>query len=196
MHPNRAFDWDDEAAMLAFVGNRAFATIALPAPGVVHAPLTVDGRTIRFHVARRNRMIDAIDGRRIVASVMGEHAYHSANWYASDNQVPTWLYEVVELEGVARRIDEQALADQVIALSDRMETIYQPDRPWTHDKMAPGSFEAMLKAIAGFEFTIDALRGTRKYTQHKSAADIAASIAGQRESGNGAMASRMEEFRA
>ena len=181
--------------MLAFVGQNAFATIALPAPGVVHAPLTVEGRTIRFHVARSNRMIDAIDGRRIVASVLGDHAYHSANWYASDNQVPTWLYEVVELEGVARRIAERALADQVIALSDRMESLYQPDRPWTRDKMAPGSFEAMLKAIAGFEFDIEELRGTRKFTQHKNSADIAASIAGQRAAGNHPIADRMEAFR-
>ncbi|MEO6432511.1 MAG: hypothetical protein ABIO29_00845 [Sphingomicrobium sp.] len=39
--------------MLEFVERTAFATIALPAPGVIHAPLTIERRTARFHIARR-----------------------------------------------------------------------------------------------------------------------------------------------
>ncbi len=195
MHFSPASAWTDEAVMLEFVERTAFATIALPAPGVIHAPLSIDRRMARFHIARRNRMAELIDGQRIVASVMGAHAYQSANWYSSDNQVPTWLYEVVELEGVARRLDEAALMAQVDALSNAMEALYQPDDPWTRDKMSPGSFEAMLKAIIGFEFEIEAIRGNRKFTLHKSADDVAASIAGQRAAGHHDVADRIEALR-
>lgn len=195
MHPSRAFDWTDEDAMLAFVARHALATIALPAPGVIHAPLVVDGRTVRFHIARRNRMADAIDGQRLVASVLGRHGYQSANWYSTDQQVPTWHYEAVEIEGVAHMLDEAALSRQVDALSDAMEAIYQPERPWTKAKMAPGRYEAMLKAIVGFEVSIDAIRGTRKFNQHKDDADTAATLAGLRAAGMDAVAEAVEEFR-
>lgn len=195
MHPNRAFDWTDEDAMLAFVSRIAFATIALPAPGVVHAPLVVEGRSIRFHIARRNRMADRIDGQPLVASVLGRHAYQSANWYRSGDQVPTWLYEAVEIEGVARLLDEAELARQVDSLSDRMESIWQAENPWTRAKMAPGKYEAMLKAIVGFEVPIDGLRGTVKFNQHKSGEDIAATIAGQLAAGNAEVAVAVEESR-
>ncbi len=45
--------------------------------------------------------------------------------------------------------------------------------------MEPGKFEAMTKAIVGFEVVPSEVRGTRKFNQHKSADDLAATIAGQ-----------------
>lgn len=195
MHPNRGFDWTDEGEMLAFVARNAFATIALPTPGVIHLPLVVDGRAIRFHLSRRNRLAGAIDGQRLVASVVGRHGYQSANWYVSDNQVPTWHYEAVEIEGVARQLDEEGLSRQVDALSDAMEAIYQPQRPWTRAKMDPGRYESMLKGIVGFELPIEAIRGTRKFNQHKAPADIDATVAGLRLAGMDDVADAVDELR-
>src|SRR5213075_2848717 len=106
MHPNGAFEWDDRGEMLAFVAERAFAHIfAASDEGlfVVHAPVIVNGGRVRFHVAKRNRIADQIDGRPILISALGREGYQSANWYASENQVPTWHYEAVEIEGVARQ---------------------------------------------------------------------------------------------
>ena len=60
-----------------------------------------------------------------------------------------------------------------------MERRWSPDAPWTRGKMAPGKFEAMLRAIVGFEVEPRVIRGTRKFNQHKSAADVEASVAGQ-----------------
>lgn len=195
MHPNGAFDWTDEEDALAFVAREAFATISLPAPGIIHAPLVVDGRTVRFHLARRNRMAGAIDGHRVVASVLGRHGYQSANWYESKDQVPTWHYEAVEIEGVARQLDADGLSRQVDALSHAMEGRFQPANPWTRAKMTPGKYEAMLKAIVGFEVEIEAIRGTRKFNQHKSAADVDATIAGLRAAGMAEVADAVAECR-
>jgi transcriptional regulator len=44
--------------------------------------------------------------------------------------------------------------------------------------MSPGEFEAMLKAIVGYELAIEDLRGTRKLGQNKADAERLAAAAG------------------
>ncbi|MEO6256769.1 MAG: FMN-binding negative transcriptional regulator [Sphingomicrobium sp.] len=183
MHPNRAFDWDDRQAMLDFVAARGFGHIfAADMDGlcVAHAPVVVgdDGR-IQFHMARRNRAAGKFAGHQLLISVAGSDGYHSANWYASADQVPTWLYEAVEIEGEARQLSEPELIAQVDRLTEIMERRWSPDAPWTRAKMSPGKFEPMIGAIVGFEVVPRAIRGTRKFNQHKPAADIDASLNGQ-----------------
>lgn len=186
MHPNRAFEWTDEQEMLAFVAHESFAHIFTAVSGdlfVVHAPvLVVDGK-VQFHVSRRNRIAGELAGNAVLISVVGRQAYQSANWYASDNQVPTWHYEAVEVEGNAREMDAGELAGFLDLLSDAHERRVQPDNPWTRAKMEPGSFDAMLNAIVGFEVEPRAIRGTRKFNQHKRGVDLAATIDGQTRAG-------------
>jgi transcriptional regulator len=183
MHPNQAFSWTDRDEMLDFVARESFAHIFTCSDAgqfVVHAPVIVRGGNVLFHVSRRNRIAGQIGGRPVLISVLGRHAYHSANWYASDDQVSTWHYEAVEIEGVARELSEQELTGLLDQLSDTMEGRYSPERPWARAKMKEGAFEAMIRAIVGFEVVPDAMRGTRKFNQHKGGADLEASIAGQK----------------
>lgn len=168
MHPNRAFDWQDRAAMLAFVGDISFCTICVDGPLVVHAPVVVDAPDrLRFHVARGNRAAAALEGKRAIVSCLGPDAYISPDWYGVPDQVPTWNYLSVEAEGPLRRLDDEALATLLDDLSAVHEARLAPKPAWTRAKMAPGRFDAMLKAITGYELTIEALRGTRKLGQHK-----------------------------
>ena len=94
--------------MLKFVARQAFAHIfAASDEGlfVVHAPVVVtDAGNVRFHVSKRNRIADRLDDRPVLISVSGREGYHSANWYASEDQVSTWHYEAVEVEGLARAL--------------------------------------------------------------------------------------------
>jgi len=198
MHPNKAFDWSDPADMLQFVSERSFAHIFTASDEglfVAHVPLLVtpNGK-IRFHVSRRNRMAPHIDGRPLLISLAGRDAYQSANWYASDDQVPTWHYETVEIEGTARLLDDDELVALLDELSDRNERKHSPQQPWTRDKMTDGKFEAMLKAIVGFEVDPIAIRGTRKFNQHKTGADLAATINGQREAGRDDIVAAIREI--
>jgi transcriptional regulator len=187
MHPNSAFDWQDCEQILAFAGERAFAHIFTSAGEglfVVHAPVLVTERgSLLFHVARRNRIAEHLPNRRVLVSIAGREAYQSANWYVSANQVPTWHYEAVEIEGEARPLSDDELVDQLDRLSARFEGLLSPERPWTRAKMDPGRFKAMIKAIIGLEVVPSEVRGTRKFNQHKSAEDIAATIAGQESAG-------------
>lgn len=199
MHPNKVFDWTDRAEMLRFVADRSFAHIFTASDAglfVVHAPVLVNGDgKIRFHVARRNRMAEHVDGRHLLISVAGRDAYQSANWYASDNQVPTWHYESVEIEGVARTLSDEELVTLLDDLSHDHEGRHSPEQPWTSAKMKPGSFEAMTKAIVGFEVDLTEVRGTRKFNQHKSAEDLAATINGQHSTGRDDIVTAIRELR-
>jgi transcriptional regulator len=170
VHPNRAFYWHDEAEMLAFVADVSFATICVDGPALVHAPVVVTGeRQLRFHVARANRALPRLDGARAIASVIGPDFYVSPGWYGTPGEVPTWNYLAVEAEGPLRRLDEAELAASLDALGAAREARLAPKPAWTRANMAPGRFDAMLGAIAGFELRVEALRGTRKLGQHKSA---------------------------
>jgi len=186
MHPNRAFEWADPAEILRFAAERAFAHVFTASDAglfVVHVPILVRNDRVWFHVARRNRIAGELDGRRLLISIAGREAYQSANWYASDDQVPTWHYEAVEIEGPVRRLSDEELVELLDLLSARFEGEYSPDAPWTRDKLEPRKFEAMTRAIVGFELAPDAVRGTRKFNQHKAGEDLAATIAGQRGAG-------------
>ena len=197
MHPNGAFEWTDEEEMLRFVSERAFAHIFTATAGqlfVVHAPvLVVDGR-IQFHVSRRNRIAGQLAGQPVIISVAGRDAYQSANWYAAADQVPTWHYEAVEAEGTAREMDPEELIGFLDRLSDTHERRVEPESPWTRSKMEPGSFEAMVNAVIGFEVRPSSLRGTRKFNQHKRDADRSATIAGQLRAGRSDIVDAIREL--
>lgn len=200
MHPNAAFDWTSREEMRAFVAHQSFAHIfTATAQGlfVAHVPVLVTASgSIRFHISRRNRIADQLTDRGVLISVAGRDAYHSANWYASENQVPTWHYEAVEIEGDARILSDDELVELLDRLSYRFEGEHSPDQPWTRAKMAPGKFEAMTRAIVGFDVVPAEIRGTRKFNQHKTGADLKASMDGQLQAGRQDIVQAMRDLSA
>lgn len=200
MHPNRAFRFDSDAAILDWAVARGFAHIFADTPEglmVVHAPIIAAGAgTVRFHVSRNNRMTPHLDGARVLISVAGPDGYITPNWYVDGAaSVPTWNYVSAEIDGTARAIDEEALTDQLDTLAALHEPRVAPDRPWTRDKMPEDRFRAMLKAITGFEVAIEAIRGTVKLSQNKNDADVAGVMTGLRDSGNPDLAAATEATR-
>jgi transcriptional regulator len=186
MHPNRAFAWEDASGILEFVTERSFAHVFTSSDAglfVAHVPVLVKDDEIWFHVSRRNRIAEHVAAQLVLISVAGRDAYQSANWYASDDQVPTWHYEAAEIEGTARLLSSEELVELLDRLSAAMEARHSSANPWTRAKMGEGKFAAMTRAIVGFAVTPDAFRGTRKFNQHKDAQDLAATIEGQRGAG-------------
>jgi transcriptional regulator len=200
MHPNRAFRFDSDAAILDWAVARGFAHIVADTPEgmmVVHAPIVAAGAdAVRFHVARGNRITAHLDGARVLLSIAGPDGYITPNWYAEAAQsVPTWNYVSAEIAGIARVIDEKTLVAQLDALAAQHEPRVAPEGPWTRDKMAPDRFTAMLRAIIGFEVAIKAIRGTTKLSQNKNDADVGGVIAGLRATGNPDLAAATEATR-
>ena len=196
MHPNPAFRPAGSTALLEQAAAIGFAHICVAAadgPMVVHAPVTRHGDALRFHVARANRIAPLLDGARLLVSVAGAQGYVSPSWYVRPgDQVPTWNYVAVEVDGTARMLDDAGLIEQLDALAARHEPRVSPDAPWSRDKMDAVALNMMMRAIVGFEVTVTAARGTIKLSQNKPGPDRAGVIAGLRRSGNLALAEAME----
>ncbi|KQM30066.1 FMN-binding negative transcriptional regulator [Sphingomonas sp. Leaf10] len=169
MHPNPAFRMDDDDAR-AFVRGEGFGVLFAgtpdgPCAAQVPVVMTDDG-TLRFHVARANSMTPHLDGATVLFVVQGPHAYVSPRWYrAGPDEVPTWNYLSVEVEGAVRAIDRADLRGQIDALA----ATYEAEPRWAVDQIDPQKAEAMLDAIAGFELVPTAWRGTAKLNQNKPA---------------------------
>lgn len=197
MHPDRTFAWKDEEALRAFVRDVAFAQLTVAIDGVphaAHAPLAPgpDG-SFRFHLARANPLVPRIDGARLLATIVSDSAYISPDWYGTDDQVPTWNYRLVEISGLARRLDDDGLVAQLETLSAVQEARLAPKKPWTRDKMRPGLFDAMVRGIVGFTIEAPVLKGLAKLGQNKSTAARAGVVAALRAIGRHDAADAMEE---
>ena len=178
MRPNAAFRSDDNP--LAFVAAYGFAHIfgATPnGPRVAHAPVLVTpAGTLMFHLARGNALAQHLDGLTALISVGGPGHYVSPNWYAEPaNNVPTWNYQAVEIEGPVRALDMAELETLLHVASATFEP--RVGENWTMHKMERPRAEAMMRAITGYELTPAAIRTTLKASQNRSAADAAGVIA-------------------
>jgi len=196
VHPAPLFRWEDRAAALAFVAEVSFAHLFLQTPDgprVAHVPVMVDGERLRFHLANGNALTPHLDGATALASVAGPNAYVSPSWYVRTSRVPTWNYVAVECEGPVRRL----APDELVALLDSSAATHEArvGERWTRAKMAPGRFEAMCRAITGFELTVATVRATRKLSQDSDAADIAGAATGVATTGDPAAAALMRSLR-
>ncbi len=177
----------DRAACLAFAQARGFGVVcAFDGDGPVASslPFCLDYRndgtpSVSFHVARGNALgvlaTDPANGKSArhpwLLAVSGADAYVSPHWYASPDQVPTWLYQVVHLKGAIRAMTAPELADHLDALSARFESSLASNAPWTAGEMTAGRREAMMQAITGVVMTVEGIEGSFKLNQHKSDAD-------------------------
>jgi transcriptional regulator len=176
----RPFFEPDRAASLAFAAARGFGTVCASDGGKPVAsalPFCLDYRSdgtpcVAFHVARGNALASLADGKSSwLFAVNGADAYVSPHWYASPDQVPTWLYQAVHLSGPVRTMGAQELTDHLDALSAKFESWLAPKPPWTTREITAGRRQALLQAITGLVMTVEEIEGSFKLNQHKSDVD-------------------------
>ena len=201
MHPNSAFrprpQQDDLAELLVReIGFAAIFASTPDGPRVAHAPVVLsdDRSTLQFHLARGNALTRHLSGASALAVVQGPDAYVSASWYADPDQVPTWNYVAIEIEGSARKLDDSELIAQLDTLSAIHEARIGATPPWTRDKMNPALFSKMTGAITGFEMRITAWRPTIKLSQNKSPEERDRVIDGIKAGGHRALAQLMHHL--
>ena len=197
----------DRAASLAFAQARGFGTVTAwdgTKPIASSLPFYIaygdDGAPYAaFHVARNNPLLKLADGKsRWLMAVLGADTYVSADWYASPDQVPTWLYQAVHLSGPVRMQSDSELASHLDALSAKFESWLAPKPPWTSSKMTAGRLDAMMKAIVGLVMSVDEVEGSFKLNQHKSDVDhvgVATALAEQPDAAAKILASKMRLLR-
>jgi transcriptional regulator len=176
MHPDPAFRIKSDAAteramieaLLQEIGMGLIFAETPAGPRVAHVAIysTGDG-AVQFHLANSNALTKHLAGKNALLVVNGPDAYVSADWYAGADQVPTWNYVSIEMEGPVRAMDSDGLIALLDDLSAVNEAKLEPKRPWTRDKMDPAKFDRMLGAITGFEMEVLAWRPTIKLSQNK-----------------------------
>ena len=168
------------ATSLAFAGSRGFGLVIASDGGrPVASPLPFrlieqDGKVpkLEFHVARANPLgTIAEKGGTWLVAVQGHDAYVSPDWYASAEQVPTWLYETVHLSGPVRVIPGDHTRGHTERLSGTFEKWLAPKPEWKLDKVPDKRREMLLKAIVAVEMTVESIEGNFKLNQHKSDED-------------------------
>lgn len=198
MHPNAQFRPADPALAEALVEEVGFGMIfaATPdGPRVAHTPLlwTGDG-AVQFHLARGNSLTRHIGDATVLAVVNGPDAYVSPRWYADGEQVPTWNYVSVEMEGRVRRMDDEGLMGMLEALSTRNEARIVEGTVWTMDKVSPGYLAKLKAGIVGFELEVQAWRPTFKLSQNKPADERERVALGLEAEGSRAIAQLMRDL--
>lgn len=150
MHPNTQFHWDDRAAMRDFVASIGFATLFATTPDgprAAHLPVVLMGDSVHVHMARGNALARHLHGLDALLVVNGPHAYISPDWYGlGPDEVPTWNYVAVEMEGRAQRLDRPALLAQMDALSAAQEQALAPKTPWARTMADPARVDRMVDA--------------------------------------------------
>ena len=184
MHSNPAFHFRSEDPALAFVAAHAFAHLFAmtdDGPRVAHAPLLVmPTGAVRFHLADTNALARHFSGqpdvRVALASIGGPGSYLSPDWYAEPaNNVPTWNYRTVELEGAVTALGW----DDLRTLLDQSAATFEPrvGQGWTMAKMDRARRDAMMRAITAYELVPTAVRTTDKNSQNRSETDARGVVA-------------------
>ena len=195
----------EEQRALEFAASRGFGVIVAAderGPRASHVPFVLaergDRTIVQIHFTAKNPLVPLADGsRRFLLIVSGDDAYVSNDWYASRDNVSTWLYEAVHLSGVAhlRGLDEnRGHGDALLAVSEAR----LPKQPWDLAQMEPGKRESMLAAIRVVDLVVDQIEGQAKLNQHKSDADHVAVVnrlAQSEETGHRRLARHMQALR-
>lgn len=173
MHPNRTFRKPGTARNIAFVRERAFGVLAVNAddgPLMSHIPLVLseDGSQAELHLVRSNPIVRALETPLpAVVAVSGGDAYVSPDWYAVDDQVPTWNYVAVHVRGTLRRLPQEDLHGVLTRLSAHQETKLLSKTPWTSDKMNQDIYTKMQRQIVPVMLDVAHIDGTWKLSQNK-----------------------------
>lgn len=199
MHPNPQFRNDDRALAEALIEEVGFGMVFLTTPDgprVAHTPLHSSGDgAVQFHLSRGNALARHLDGEMALCVVNGPDGYVSPRWYADQDQVPTWNYVSLELEGRVRRMDQDGLAALLEDLSTLHEERLEDDLPrWTMDKLSDARRRQLMTGIVGFEMEVLAWRPTFKLSQNKPADERGRVADGLEASGHPAIAQLMRSL--
>ena len=171
MHPNPAFRGTPEAEAMAFAFARGFGMLTVSGPDVpliAHVPFCAAGDGgIECHLLRSNPLLRALPARAVLA-VTGPDAYVSPDWYGIADQVPTWNYVAVHLEGRAEALSPGRLRDHLDRLSAAFESRLDK-APWTAAKMTPEVLGRMMRSIVPMRLAVEAVHSTFKLGQNKAA---------------------------
>ena len=157
--------------LLISSGDEGITTSAIP----FLTRINNDKLTLVAHLARANKHWQSLQKNNDCVIVFSGHQnYITPNWYPTKNDthkvVPTWNYQVVEVRGKAKVIEDTVwLRTQIEELTNLMEE-KRADKWQVSD--APSDFiENQIKAIIGIEIQVNEINGKWKMSQNRTRED-------------------------
>lgn len=167
----------DTKALLDFLKRYSFATMVTTGtdgPVAAHVPFVIDERSgsIRLltHIARANDQWQDFERRRVLVIFHEPHAYVSARFYNSKEDVPTWNYVAVHAYGTARIVSGR---EEIESLFIKTFDFYDPSfhEQWKHD-LSDEYKEKLIAWIVACEIEVTELQGKKKLSQNYSADEV------------------------
>lgn len=184
-------------AAIREIGFGALITLCDDGLSANHVPMLIDAEpgpfgTLSGHIARANPQWRTVKyDTAALAIFTGPNAYISPSWYETKQRsakvVPTWNYVAVHARGRLRFFDNRESLRRIVT---RLTDKYEASRaaPWQVTDAPADYIDAMLKAIIGFELTIEQLEGKWKLSQNQPLENRAGVVDGLMREGNDALA--------
>jgi len=184
MYIPKAFEVDNKTELFEFIEQWSFGDLITTYKGelfVNAVPLVIDKEQNKLygHLAVNNPQLSLLEKAEDLAVIFnGANAYISPSWYVSQEMVPTWNFESVQIKGRAKKVSKDRLLVILEQLTEKHER--QFEQPWKLDKVSAPKFNAMVEMIAEFEIDISSIKGKSKLSQNRSVEDQVGVISGLR----------------
>ena len=129
-----------------------------------------DTNTLCGHFGNSNpQLIDIVESKKALAIFSGAHSYISPQWYVSENMVPTWNFQTVQVRGSIKIVDEERLLDILEKLSAFHESQFKTQ--WSMDRISPDKLNLLSKMITGFQILVSDIKFKEKMSQNRGKED-------------------------
>jgi len=165
----------DNDSLYALMNNNSFADVITVKNGIINSnkvPLWIDveNKALYGHFGKTNdQLLELEIADDLLVIFSGIHRYISPQWYSSNNMVPTWNFETVQVKGKASILDDSGLTRLLERLTQKHESAFKS--PWIMGRLDKDKKQKMLAAIVGFKITIEQIEGKQKFSQNRSEAD-------------------------
>lgn len=167
----------DLNALLDFMKKYSFATMVTAGNGkpvATHVPFVVEEREGKIflltHIARANDQWKDFEHQPVLVIFHEPHAYISAKFYDSKEDVPTWNYTAVHAYGTARIIPE---LNEIEKLFFKTFDFYDPSfREQYLNDLSEEYKIKLINRIVACEIEVVELHGKKKLSQNYSIAEV------------------------
>jgi transcriptional regulator len=168
------FKANTDQEVLAFMKAHPFITLcgidANSRPVATHVPVLFaerDGKLfLQAHIMRKQNHTEAfLQNSAVLAIFQGAHTYISATLYQPTNVASTWNYQAVHAAGTIHFLDDAALYDFLVRLTEHFES--NPHSPALVQHMDEGYVKGLMKAIIAFEIEVTDIQHVFKLSQNK-----------------------------
>jgi len=117
--------------------------------------------TLYAHISKANPQSRALDGKPVLITFSGPHAYVSPSWLQTRPMVPTWNYAIVHAKGTAEFLDNAGTLAAIEGLIEKQEPALLEERDIVTDEFV-GS---VIDYIVGIRIKIADIHGSLKLGQ-------------------------------